>query len=143
MIGTVSAATIATLPHADRKGPRDSPLLKRYEGSYIVVYERKSFGEFALPLSKLEQMKERTVQNNRRFEPREKKPLEGTYTRIVYLVPADRSPLEVVRNYEEEIRSAGGNLLYQCKEAECGGRRFAQQRGRRRVNEPRDVPVPS
>ena len=75
-----------------------------------------------MPLSKLEPVKDqRTAQNNQRFEPKEKKPLEGAYTRIVYLVPADRSPLEVVRNYEEEIRSAGGRLMYQCKEADCGG----------------------
>lgn len=122
MIGTATAALVATLPNVDKKGTRDSPLLKRYEGSYIVVQERKAFAEFTLPLSKLEPVKgEKTRQNNQRFEPKSTKALEGPYTRIVYLIPENRTPLEVVRNYEEEIKGAGGILLFQCKEAECGG----------------------
>ena len=31
----------ATIPTADKKGSKDSPLLKRYEGSYIVSQTRK------------------------------------------------------------------------------------------------------
>jgi len=115
-------ALVATLPSADKKGARDSTQLKRYEGSYIIGQERKAFAEFNLPLSKLEAVKgEKTQQNNQRFEPKNRKALEGTYTRTVYLVPENRTPLEVVRNYEEEIKSAGGHLLFQCKEADCGG----------------------
>jgi OmpA-OmpF porin, OOP family len=122
MVGTAAAALVATLPNADKKGTKDSSLLKRYEGSYIVVQERKAFAEFNLPLSKLEPVKgEKTQQNNQRIEPKEKKALEGAYTRTVYLIPENRSPLEVVRNYEEEIKSAGGSVLFQCKEADCGG----------------------
>ena len=122
MIGTAAAALVAVVPSTDKKGTRDSPLLKRYEGSYIVAHEHKAFAEFDLPLSKLEPLAgEKTKQNNQRFAPKNRKALEGAYTRIVYLIPANRSPVEVVRNYEEEIKSAGGNLLYQCKDAECGG----------------------
>lgn len=46
----------ATIPTADKPGTRDNPLLKRYEGSYIVFSERKSFAEFTLPVSRLEQV---------------------------------------------------------------------------------------
>jgi OOP family OmpA-OmpF porin len=121
MVGT-AAALVATLPNADKKGAKDSPLLKRYEGSYIVAQERKAFAEFAYPLSKLEPVREeKTRQNNQRFEPKNKKALEGAYTRIVYLVPENRTPLEVVRNYEEEIKRVGGSVLFQCKETDCGG----------------------
>jgi OOP family OmpA-OmpF porin len=122
MSGTAAAALTAVVPNADKKGAKDSPLLKRYEGSFIVAHERKAFAEFVLPLSKLQPVKdERTAQNNQRFEPATKKLLEGPTTRIVYLIPADRTPLEVIRNYEEEIKKAGGNLLFQCKESDCGG----------------------
>ena len=112
----------ATIPTADKPGTRDNPLLKRYEGSFIVFSERKSFAELTLPLSRLEEVPDKKVgNNNRAHEPKNKKALEGVYTRLVYLIPADRSPLEVLRNYQDEIRSKGGKILFECKGAECGG----------------------
>jgi OmpA-OmpF porin, OOP family len=120
----------ATIPTADRKGSKDSPLLKRYEGSFIVAYEHKSFGDFTLPLSKLEEVpNKRDSHNNRLVEPKNRKPLEGEYTRIVYLIPADRSPLEVVRNYQDDIKSKNGAVLFECKDAECGGDATASSGG--------------
>ncbi|MCI0618958.1 DUF4892 domain-containing protein, partial [bacterium] len=112
----------ASIPKADIKGAEDNLLLKRYEGSFIVAYEHKSFDEFELPLSKLEQVpgEKKDTHNNRVYEPKQKKTLEGERTRIVYLIPADRSPLEVVRNYQEEIEGNGGKVLFQCKAADCG-----------------------
>jgi OmpA-OmpF porin, OOP family len=113
---------VATIPKADRKGSKDDPLVKRYEGSFIVAYEHKSFGELTLPLAKLEQVPDKTTeQNNRVYEPKNKKALEGAYTRIAYLIPADRSPLEVLRNYQDDIKSNGGTILYECKGMDCGG----------------------
>jgi OOP family OmpA-OmpF porin len=115
-------AQVATIPTADRRGTRDSPLLKRYEGSFIVFSERKSFAEFTLPLSKLEQVPGKTVGNrDRAHEPKNKKALEGVYTRLVYLIPEERTPLEVLRNYQDEIRAKGGKILFECKGEECGG----------------------
>jgi outer membrane protein OmpA-like peptidoglycan-associated protein len=113
----------ATIPSTDKKGARDNPLLKRYEGSFIVAFEHKSFDEFILPLSRLEQLPgdKKDSHNNRAYEPKQKQTLEGERTRIVYIMPADRSPLEVVRNYQEEIEAKGGKVLFQCKADECGG----------------------
>ena len=119
---TVHVFANATIPKADVKGSKDSPLLKRYEGSFIVSYEHKSFDQFDLPLSKLEPVADkRTGQNNQVFEPKKKQTLEGERTHLVYLLPADRSPLEVLRNYQDEIQSKGGKILFECKAAECGG----------------------
>src|SRR5688500_11521804 len=107
----VLAQSGASIPTADRKGTKDSPLLKRYEGSFIVALEHKAFGELTLPLSPLVQIPgKKTAQNNRAYEPKQKKALEGPYTRIAYLLPADRSPLEVLRNYQDEIKSKGGKV---------------------------------
>src|SRR5687767_2157398 len=119
----IAQLPVAKIPTADRKGSKDSPLLKRYEGSFIVVHERKGFGELTLPLSPLLEVapERRTQQNNRVFEPKSKKSLEGPYTRIAYVLPADRSPLEVLRNYQDDIKSRGGRILFECKGAECGG----------------------
>jgi OmpA-OmpF porin, OOP family len=114
---------VASIPTSDKKGSKDSPLLKRYEGSFIAAYERKSFAEFTLPLSPIEKVvpERLTQQNNRVYEPKNKKALEGSYTRIAYLLPAERTPLEVMRNYQEEIKGKGGTVLFECKGAECGG----------------------
>jgi outer membrane protein OmpA-like peptidoglycan-associated protein len=112
----------ATIPNADRPGSKDHPLLRRYDGSFIVAYEQKSFDEFTLPLSRLEEVVgKKDSSNNRYYEPKQKKPLEGPYTRLVYLLPAGRSPLEVLRNYQQEIQSKGGKVLFECKAEECGG----------------------
>jgi len=112
----------ATIPTADIKGAKDSPLLKRYEGSFIVAYAHQSFSDFTLPLSKLEEVpNKRDGHNNHYLEPKNRKPLEGEYTRIVYLIPADRSPLEVLRNYQDDVKSKNGKILFECKDTECGG----------------------
>jgi OmpA-OmpF porin, OOP family len=118
----LAALERATIPTADKKGSKDSPLLKRYEGSFIVASEHKSFAEFTLPLSRLQPVKgQKTAKNNRYHEPHTKKALAGAYTRLVYLIPANRSPLEVLRNYQDEITGKGGTILFECKAGECGG----------------------
>ena len=112
----------ASIPTADRKGTKDSPLLKRYEGSFIVAYERKEYGELSIPLASLQVVGDKkTAQNNKLFEPKSKKALEGPYTRIAYVLPENRSPLEVLRNYQDEIKSQGGKTLFECRGGECGG----------------------
>ncbi len=112
----------AAVPKSDLKGSKDSPILKRYEGSFIVAHEFKSFDEISLPLSPLEEVAgKRDKHNNRVFEPKVEKTLEGARTRLVYLIPENRSPLEVLRNYQEEIRGREGRILYECKGIECGG----------------------
>lgn len=119
---TVFMQRTASIPNADRQGSKDNPLVKRYEGSFIVAYEHKSFGELTLPLSRLELVPGKTTrQNNKVFQPQSKKSLEGPYTRIAYILPAQRSPLEVLRNYQDDIKSKRGNILFECNGADCGG----------------------
>ena len=40
----------ASVPTKDIAAAQDSPLLKRYEGAFIVEYASKAYDEFALPL---------------------------------------------------------------------------------------------
>ncbi|HEU4582888.1 MAG TPA: DUF4892 domain-containing protein [Polyangiaceae bacterium] len=111
-----------TPPTADLPGSHDSPVIGRYQGSLIVSYEHKQYTEFTLPLSSLEKVPgERDSHNNVVFEPKQKKDLTGAYTRLVYLVPPERSSLEVLENYTDEVKKAGGNVLYQCRGDACGG----------------------
>lgn len=116
------AVADATVPTEDLAGVRDHPLLKRYEGSFIVSADQQAFDEFVLPLAPLKEDHERRDQhNNIWFAPAERLELEGRVSRLVYVLPAGRSPLEVVRNYQEEVESLGGKVLFTCKREECGG----------------------
>ena len=112
----------ANLPSADLKGAKDVPYVGRYEGSKIVAYKHSSFDRFILPLAPLEAIRDkRDTHNNTLFVPKKSKTLEGEHTRLVYILPTDRTPLEVLRNYEEEIQSKKGNIFFKCEKNECGG----------------------
>jgi len=111
----------ATIPTKDIQGARDNSLLKRYEGSFIVNYEQVAFTDFKVPLSPLELTDRRDSRNNNLYLPKKEMKLEGPRTRLTYIVPAGRSPLEVLRNYEDVVKEAGGQVLFTCKAEECGG----------------------
>lgn len=60
--------TDVTVPTTDRKGSKDSPLLKRYEGSIILAYDTKAFDALSLPTSALVLVPDATDRmNNRRY----------------------------------------------------------------------------
>jgi len=110
------------IPDADIKGARDSDLVGRFSGSWIISYTHRDFDELTLPLSQLEAVKgKREQHNNTVYEPQQKKSLEGKRTRLVYLTPEGTSPLEVVRNYQQELDTKEGKVLFECQEEECGG----------------------
>jgi len=112
----------AEIPTVDAKGSKDSSLLGRYKGAFIISYDHKDYNEFTFPLSMLERIEgKRDMHNNHAYAPKEKQVLEGDYTRLVYLIPENVSPLEVVRNYQQEIKEKGGEPLFECKAEECGG----------------------
>ncbi|QPC90897.1 OmpA family protein [Mesorhizobium sp. INR15] len=118
------AAADATVPKADIKGAADNHLAKRYEGSFIVSYQKLAFTDFSVPLSPLKPSADtdaHDAMNNRVFAPEKKTEAEGALTRIAYVLPTERSPLEVLRNYQDVIQAAGGEVLFECKKEECGG----------------------
>jgi outer membrane protein OmpA-like peptidoglycan-associated protein len=113
----------AKIPTQDLKGSADPAGLGRYEGSFIVEYQKGAYDEVTLPLSILEEVKpeQRDTKNNMVYAPKQKLDLEGKLTRTVYLLPEGRTPLEVLRNYQQMVTDKGGELLYECKADACGG----------------------
>ncbi len=127
-----SALANADIPTEDIADARDLPWLKRYEGSYIVGYEQRRFDAIVFPASKLlvdATGDARDAKNNRIAAAKRKVRAEGPYTRLVYVAPEDRSPLEVMRNYIDEIKAGGGRLLYGCRDAGCGGDMMGNDHG--------------
>jgi len=112
----------ASIPTSDAKGVKDLPYLGRYDGSMILTSQHSKFDRFTLPLSALKATEgKRDGHNNIYFAPETSKMLEGEHTRLVYILPAERTPLEVLKNYEDEITSKGGKILFECEKEGCGG----------------------
>lgn len=94
---------------SDAPGTSDPTDLKRIEGAVIIGYDQSGFDELSVPTS--------TVT----FDgPKTETTIEGPRTRVIYLVPGDRSPLEVIRNYQAELDEMGYETLYECGKADCG-----------------------
>jgi OOP family OmpA-OmpF porin len=121
LVAQTAVLADASIPTKDIAGARDDPSIKRYEGSFIVSYQRESFSDFKVPLSSLEPTERRDGMNNKLHLPKKEMELEGAKTRLAYLIPAERSPLEVLRNYEDVVKAAGGQILFSCKGDACGG----------------------
>ncbi|QPC42796.1 DUF4892 domain-containing protein [Kaustia mangrovi] len=111
-------AGIANATAGDIQGSADHPLIPRYEGSEIVKYDTEAFTDYRLLVAPakayggLEKNLDSTLA------------LEGALTRITYRAPADRSALEVFRNYETALAEAGFDTVFSCEKEGCGGRNF-------------------
>ncbi len=120
---SLTAIADATVPTKDIAGAKDPPWLKRYEGSFIISYDHRGFDAVDFPASVLvkREPEQSDTYNNFVYGAKKVVKAEGEYTRLVYLAPEDRSPLEVMRNYVELVKSAGGKALYGCQDVGCGG----------------------
>ncbi|HJQ59805.1 MAG TPA: DUF4892 domain-containing protein [Vineibacter sp.] len=97
----------------DIAGAKDHSLVPRYEGSFIIGHKTDRFGEVDLPLGPV------TLQDGqRRFERTEV--AEGARTRLLYVVPPQRTSLEVMRNYKDALVAAGFKPLFECARDACG-----------------------
>ena len=87
----------AALAQEDTKGGKDHPLFSRWPGYYLCNYDHKKFDAYTYELKD------------------SKETVEGEYFYLSYCNKRDvagASELEVIRNYENAIRKAGGTVLY-------------------------------
>ena len=119
-----AALADATIPKADVPGAKDSSLIGRFAGSFIVSHDNRDFDELKLPLGPLKPVADkakRDSHNNLVFEPAQTKALEGKRSHLVYVLPENVSPLQAVRNYQNDATAKGGKTLFECKSPDCGG----------------------
>lgn len=110
--------SLAQARAADIQGAQDHPMVGRYEGSEIIAYEQKAFDEYRLMI------KPATAYGGKAKNLDSTKSLEGKITRITYRSPAERSVVEVMRNYKQALTDAGFTALFSCSDEICGGRNF-------------------
>jgi outer membrane protein OmpA-like peptidoglycan-associated protein len=98
---------------ADVKGGADHPAVSRYAGSVMVGHDAQAFGELVVPLGPV-------AYQGSVLKAAKSEKLEGKLTRLVYIAPEKRTPLEVMRNYEQELAKAGFKTVYTCSGDACG-----------------------
>jgi len=104
----------ATAFAQDIAGSKDHPLVGRYEGAVIKKYSTKAYEELSLVNRPVEKYADRDKKELHSID------VSGKLTRIIYEGPAERSILEVVRNYQKKLESDGFQTLFFCKLKECG-----------------------
>ncbi len=114
LISLLGVAVNGRAQGQDSPGSADHPTVTRYTGSFIDGYEVKDFDEYTLPLGP-------AVKDAAGWRvPSKKETLEGRITRILYRGPEGRSTLEILRNYQAALESAGFETLFTCTDKECG-----------------------
>jgi OOP family OmpA-OmpF porin len=98
----------------DSPGTADHPLVSRYSDSFIDGQQVLDFTGYTLPTGPA--VKDSEGQR----VPSEKLSLEGKVTRTLYRGPKERSTLEILRNYQTALESAGFETLYTCGGNDCG-----------------------
>src|SRR5687768_1823934 len=102
---------------SDVAGSKDHPMIKRYEGSVVIGYDFRKFGDVDLLTGPV---KGAGPGKRNVLTPTKTQRVEGETTRILYVGPEGRSPIEVLRNYEQDLQQSGFKTLYRCARKECG-----------------------
>lgn len=117
LTGLATLAQATDIPTKDGKGLKDPPGLSRYTGSVLFAVETVDFDELKAPVSKAKYGSEGvSVSAPKVVEA------SGQRWRAHYVIPDGRSALEVVRNYQSELKAKGFATLYECVGDECGDR---------------------
>jgi OOP family OmpA-OmpF porin len=95
-----------------QKPPDEHPLVKKYPGSEVMGGQTsvREFDEFELIIGPIA----------KGGKPSKTQHLEGKIFTADYRNPANRSVLEIYRNYEQALQKAGFQTLYSCNGTECG-----------------------
>lgn len=108
-----TATGISVLSAADVAGSKDHPLLKRVTGSEIYFHKTSDYSDFKLALGKIEWSGAEA-----RVKPYQSATVEGRLTTNYYKVPAGITVLEAMRNYEQEFKEKGFEILFSGRGAE-------------------------
>lgn len=99
-------------PAGDIAGSRDHPLVGRYQGAKLRVFQARDFDEF--------RMVNRQVLTRDTDRESYTTPVSGRAWRMRYEGIEGRSPLEVLRNHQERLEANRFETLFTCRGSECG-----------------------
>ena len=107
------AFSIDKVPTKDLPKLQDLPSIKRFADSVLLFRDDVAFDEVAFPTGKV------TYTDNK-LSAAKSLVKSGQRSLLVYVTPAGRSPLEVLRNYQGSLKAAGFTPLYECEGDACG-----------------------
>lgn len=113
--GRASAAD--EIPGQDVQGSHDNAVVSRFKGSVIVGYRQQDYASLVMPLGRYR------YDGPGHFAKSDR--VEGTLTRLAYVAPAGKTALEVFRNFQQALSSAGFRTRFECSGDDCGGFDFA------------------
>lgn len=90
---------------AAKKVHTDHPLIAAYSGSKIYSKKSKEYDEYELFKGYNKQQKAFITET-----------LEGKVTQILYVNPAERSALEIYRNYQQALVKEGAKVIFECNQ---------------------------
>ncbi len=107
VVGVMGALFPPATQARDLASSKDHPLVKRFEGSEIVWYAQKSYDALRIALEPVI-----FNYNEQKFDPYKKLEVEGRTTTIFYALPPGVGTLEAIRNYENELKEKGFEILF-------------------------------
>jgi len=107
-----ATSALADAPKADVAKSADHPVLKRFTGSVLAGYAQQDWDQRTFPDAR------GVAKDDDKFANPVN--VEGKVTRLFYLSPVGKSPLEVYRNYQQALAAAGFKTTWQC-ESEAQG----------------------
>ncbi|MEN3045921.1 MAG: OmpA family protein [Candidatus Hydrothermales bacterium] len=90
----------------DVPGSKDHPLISRFPGSRIAIYEVREFERLYLLAGPVPSSADKDV------ESAKKELFEGKVTFIMYHCPKERSTYEVFKNYEHALKKGDFEIIY-------------------------------
>ena len=109
-LAMLPAHAATEVPSADLKDLVDPPGIKRYAGSVLVYRDDVAYDEVKFPIGKVRDVAETYPALAR----------SGKRVALQYTLPAGRSSLEVIRNYQQQARADGFQPVFECAGDTCG-----------------------
>lgn len=113
LLASALAQAANPMPAKDLKGLTDPNGLKRYSGSFLIYRDDAAYDEMKFPIGKVSSKDDQAVAARSLDR-------SGQRTTLQYLTPAGKSSLEVVRNYQQDLKAAGYKATYECAGEACG-----------------------
>jgi outer membrane protein OmpA-like peptidoglycan-associated protein len=102
-------ALLSSAPAA-RSGPDDPPMITRYPEAPVLKRSVKALESYWVPIGKL-------------FgdgQAEKVQVVEGKWTHLTYANPGKSSVIEIGRKFDQKLRDAGFEIVYDCRDGDCG-----------------------
>jgi OmpA-OmpF porin, OOP family len=108
-----AAWAIDDVPTQDEAGVSDLSSVKRYDGAVLVWRDDVNYDEITFPAG-------RVSYNNNVLKAAKTVNRSGSRAMLVYVAPVGRSTLEVMRSHQNQLKTDGFKVLFECADNACG-----------------------